>query len=129
LRLRASNPEPEVECDHGGHSPTDPHAAENEIVFFLENTQFPAVFLTHSPPRTTVPRLANPDQKLGCQVAKLVSTEFRVSRRWNEVHAPIVQLAPINYAEKREHRDVARSAGNKSSLRVPSSTTKRAQVY
>jgi hypothetical protein len=35
------------------------------------NTHLLAVFLTHSPPATTVPRLANPDQKSGCQSAKL----------------------------------------------------------
>jgi CarD family transcriptional regulator len=76
-----------------------------------------------------VPRLANPDPKSGCQEAKHVSTALRVSRRWNEAHAPIVQLAPIIYAEKRERRDVAHSARKNHRFECLSSIPKRARVY
>jgi len=50
-----------------GQRATDPHSVadsvEGAIANYAENLQFLAVFLTHSPPGTTVPRLANPDQK------------------------------------------------------------------
>jgi hypothetical protein len=45
----------------------DPQAVEKKIANDAENLQFRAVFLTHSPVGTTVPRLANPDQNQGAR--------------------------------------------------------------
>ena len=42
-----------------------PAASETRRTIDAENLLIFAVSLTHSPPRTTVPRLANPDQKSG----------------------------------------------------------------
>jgi hypothetical protein len=91
--------------------------------------RFSVVFLTHSSPGITVPRLANPDQKSGCRARIAFPPRFVCPVVGMNSCPDCSARAPLYTPRKRNIGTLLVQQGTNHRFECLSSTTKRAKVY